>query len=171
MDGRWTILKHIYQFKPCNSFIWFKTGRMIKNNSDTKKLFIFIFIYYIYIFIFILQYSQILWKFIFHIPSIHAALRPTRKTVASWLPPLHPHPPKNNALEFLRVFFSLQKQCNEELFLFFYFFFKILERHVVWLEDLFELSNDFDALYSTHLLVMIHIIKHVLLVKYPVTSH
>lgn len=50
--------------------------------------------------------------------------------------------PKNNVLIYFSVFAFLQKRGDEKCFL---FPLQLLDQHAVWLEDLFGLSNSYDA--------------------------
>jgi hypothetical protein len=53
-----------------------------------------------------------------------------------------PPPPKNDVSVFFSVYLFFAEALYWKLFL---FFFKLLEHRAVWLEDLFQLSNNFDA--------------------------
>ena len=75
-------------------------------------------------------------------PSLFAGvkLKDTREKLIIYLSP-HPPPKKTKFLNLL-VSVSFQKQGDLK---FFFFPLQLPEYHVVWLEDLFELSSNFDA--------------------------
>lgn len=152
MHKRCNILKSINQFKTCNFVVWFQTSDI----KIVKAIYITIQpnMFKVYI-----SYSE-------HpcgIMSYHKNKLLLNDCLFS-----HHHPPKKQCFSIFRGFFFFAETLWWELLFFFYFFIKLLEHYVVWLKNLFKLSDNSDTPYSTHSLVMIHITKNIL--KYLIRS-